>query len=134
LVAAVIARNETIAHTATVVNASADKKFKQAEMTVGCSLKGFIFITAGQRPAEKLHNNGGCLKGRTPLHKFCLSGSRGADVPPQAALRLPAVMKIRSRKDKTVFAVSVIANAVEQSPKQQLRRRLQFAVTFGMRF
>ncbi|MDR3309534.1 MAG: hypothetical protein LBS80_06245 [Tannerella sp.] len=33
-------------------------------MTRG-SLKGYIFITAGQRPAEKPNNNS-CLKGRTP--------------------------------------------------------------------
>jgi hypothetical protein len=103
-----IAAKAAISYT-TKTGIASPHKFKQGEMTVWFSLKGYIFITTGQRPAEKLHNSDGCLKGRTCIEEFCLSGSRVADVPPQAALRLPAVMKIRSRRDKTVFVMSVIA-------------------------
>jgi hypothetical protein len=81
-----IARNKAISYTTKACIAS-PHKFKQGEMTEG-SLKGYIFITAGQRPAEKLHNSGGCLKGRTCVEEFCFSGSCEGDILPQAALSL----------------------------------------------
>jgi hypothetical protein len=59
-----------------------------------CALspKGLIFITAGLRPAEYTAIYF-CLKGRTKISKYCLSGRVVEDVPVRRSR--PAVMKIK---------------------------------------